>query len=317
MELNVERKIIRQYLTKTLNDLNANTCKPNFDKLKMKCERLKDINSEIRKIMKSKETSEEDWTKELTGVTDYEDKIFDIFQQLTVEKENDGTDSIIDGVGDEERRANTNLKLNLPVFTISKFNGDLKQWNLFWNQFKKIDSNELLDNDVKFSYLLQNLEGPPRKLLESYQVVGNNYEKALFELKSRFAREDLLIDIYIRELMTTMINQLKTSKLTISDLYDNLMSNINNLEALNIEMENYSLILVPIIEACLPIETLKLWERIKNENKSKSSSNLSINVSGTKLEELLSFMKNEVETEQKLAYVSSAGATGFTAASLV
>ncbi|XP_055932289.1 uncharacterized protein LOC129962554 [Argiope bruennichi] len=60
----------------------------------------------------------------------------------------------------------------------------------------------------KFQYLLQSTQkgSAARQLVESFLPTGKNYEEAVKCLKQHFGRDDLLIEVYIRELVSLVIN---------------------------------------------------------------------------------------------------------------
>lgn len=74
-------------------------------------------------------------------------------------------------------------KLNLPKIGFRKFSGDIKDWLQFWGLFKKID-----------------------EMIKWKMMTGENYGKAIESLKSRYGRDELLIEYYFRELLNLMRN---------------------------------------------------------------------------------------------------------------
>jgi hypothetical protein len=66
----------------------------------------------------------------------------------------------------------------------------------FWNQFQKIDQDEISPDD-KFQYLVQaTVAGSrAREVVESFPLTSENYSKAVDSLKMRFGREDLLVEV--------------------------------------------------------------------------------------------------------------------------
>ena len=61
-------------------------------------------------------------------------------------------------------------KLNLPVF-----NGDVLQWQSFWDQFvAAVDSTDLPDVS-KFSYLRASLEGEPKAAIQGLSLTSAHY----------------------------------------------------------------------------------------------------------------------------------------------
>lgn len=97
-----------------------------------------------------------------------------------------------------------------------------------------------------------------RSILESYPPSKNNYVKVIEHLKSRFGRHDLLIDVFIRDLLTLVNNR---ANIKLSDLYNKLGSSLRALETLGVTTQNYAAMLYPVVESCLPSDVLKAWDR--------------------------------------------------------
>ena len=69
-------------------------------------------------------------------------------------------------------------KLNLPVF-----NGDVLQWQSFWNQFvAAVDSTDLPDVS-KFSYLRASSEREPKAAIQGLSLTSAHYAKRLLAAK--------------------------------------------------------------------------------------------------------------------------------------
>lgn len=181
-------------------------------------------------------------------------------------------------------------KLNVPKLELIKFDGNIKNWLLFWGQFRKIHEDEALEDSDKFQYLLQSMVSgsTARQLIESYPPCGENYNKALNALKARFARDDLLIETYVRGLLNVVISQQKGQLLELTTLYDSLQAHLQALETLGVTKDKYSHILAPMIESALPEEVLRAWNRARIINE------------GYNLNKLIDFLRDEVESEERI-----------------
>ena len=70
-------------------------------------------------------------------------------------------------------------------------------------------------------------------IVESYPVIEGNYIKIVDALRSRFCREELQIEVYVRELLRIIIsNATSDKKMDVATLYDKLESHIRSLETL-------------------------------------------------------------------------------------
>ncbi|XP_050500156.1 uncharacterized protein LOC126880374 [Diabrotica virgifera virgifera] len=160
---------------------------------------------------------------------------------------------------------------------------------------------EYLPNEDKFQYLIQSTEDgtPARSLVESFPPSAENYKIAIDQLKNRFARDEILIEVYVRELLNLILNQ-QTSKedpgMALSTLYDRLETQLRALGTLGVTSDKYAAMLLPLVESALPYELLKIWER------NRASNNLKFN---NELQGLLEFLKTEVEAEERVKLAQS------------
>ncbi|KAJ8948931.1 hypothetical protein NQ317_010339 [Molorchus minor] len=145
--------------------------------------------------------------------------------------------------------------------------GDLKEWLPFWAQFERIHKDISIENEDKFQYLVQSTvpKSRARLLVESYPHTSENYPKAIESLRSRFGREDVLIEVYVRELLKLILNNLN-SKMKVTHLYDQIESRLRSLETL-------------------------VWQRSNNYDTEFSLK--------LRLEKLMEFLRKEVENEEK------------------
>ncbi|GFW68093.1 uncharacterized protein TNCV_1879751 [Trichonephila clavipes] len=72
-------------------------------------------------------------------------------------------------------------------------------WLPFWSQFEKIHSDPDLYESDKFSYLVQCMkpESRAREFIENYPVSSENYDKAVFGVKERFGKPELLVEVML------------------------------------------------------------------------------------------------------------------------
>ncbi|GBN49393.1 hypothetical protein AVEN_181100-1 [Araneus ventricosus] len=104
-------------------------------------------------------------------------------------------------------------KFKLPKIELKKFTGDAKEYLSFWSQFRKIHEDTSIPNEDKMRYLLQAVvpktKAPAplsfRSVVESFPATAENYPKAIAHLKERFGRDDLLVQIYVRDLLSMVM----------------------------------------------------------------------------------------------------------------
>ncbi|GBO28960.1 hypothetical protein AVEN_168985-1 [Araneus ventricosus] len=88
----------------------------------------------------------------------------------------------------------------------------------------------------KFQYLIQAITPGTRaaSLIESFPPTAQNYPKAIELLNERFGREDLLVQVYVIELLKMVTkNAISGRKCTdLTALYDQLESHLRALDTL-------------------------------------------------------------------------------------
>ncbi|GFW25916.1 DUF1758 domain-containing protein [Trichonephila clavipes] len=144
-----------------------------------------------------------------------------------------------------------------------QFSGELTDWLRFHNQFKRIHEDESIDDGDKFQYLIQATtpKSRARDIVESFPATPENYRKAFEYLRMRFGQEDVLIQVYVRELLKLVLQNAEVNKVNLSSLYDKIEAQLRALESLGVTKEKYAAMLFPLVESCLPAEILRAWER--------------------------------------------------------
>lgn len=152
--------------------------------------------------------------------------------------------------------------------------------------FKKIDEDLKIEDDVKFAYLMQTTKGKAFDFVQSYQVSKNEYKSVIKNLKTRFADDKMLIELYVRELLKLILNQ--SQNMTFINLVDQLDTQLRCLENLGVTKEKYACMLYPLVEASIPEHILIAWERERN------SVSRTTNTNTHDLDLLMQFLRNEV-----------------------
>ena len=131
-------------------------------------------------------------------------------------------------------------------------------------------------------------------MVESFPPIGCSYSKAIECLKACFGREELLLEFYVREfLKLTLVMNSKGGRVTLSSLYGRTETQLRVLETLGVATDKYATMLFPLVESCLLEEVLRAWQRY-------SSTSLVQWDGQTRLDSLMSFLKNEVESKERI-----------------
>ncbi|KAI5753166.1 hypothetical protein M8J77_024212 [Diaphorina citri] len=309
--LKKERTVLRSSLTKAsskvqsilskerLDDGDKETLYSNMELMNLRYDELGTKDAAIRQLL-----AEDDGVDDATLVDEQEKVDFYTTLYLQVKKQvgrlndedlpNDGSIQTNHGTSSVVEHAGA-TKVKLPVLKLKEFNGELKEWLPFWAQFKKVHENPEMADVDKLGYLsMAMVKGSVAcSLVESFPATGEMYPEVIKALKVRFGRPDLLTELYIRQLLTIILQNVNSSRLPLSELYDTLQCHLRNLEILNVNTDNCGSILMPLVSSCLPPDLLQVWERSRNSTVDTQTSKDSI-------QSLMDFLRAEVESEQRL-----------------
>jgi len=157
-------------------------------------------------------------------------------------------------------------KPRLPKLTLPKFNGDVTRWTTFWDSFKSaVDENPQLSKIDKFNYLYSLLEGSAFRCVKGLPLSEENYDTALDLLKQRFGKKLQIVCAHMDEIvkLPKCVNDRPHSLRT---LYDQITVHIRGLEALEINSDQYGIMMIPIVMSKLPEEvSLRIAREIEDE----------------------------------------------------
>ena len=141
------------------------------------------------------------------------------------------------------------------------------------------------------------------ELVSSFPPTSDNYDKVIESLKSRFGRDELLVEVYVRELLGLVLQNSANNKdkPSLGSLYDRLESHMRALETLGVTTNKCAAMLLPLVESALPEELLRIWQRAYLSTPGNTTE------SKARLTSLMSFLQSEVENEELI----SIAATGF------
>ncbi|XP_035226052.1 uncharacterized protein LOC118198471 [Stegodyphus dumicola] len=114
-------------------------------------------------------------------------------------------------------------------------------------------------------------------------------------LKARFSRNDLQVEVYVRELLKLVLRNANSSNScnNLCALYDNLEQQIRALETLGVTTDKCAALLYPLVESCLPEDFLRAYQRSANVDHGPDPK--------CRLDSLLKFLKSEVESEERIS----------------
>ncbi|UYV79994.1 hypothetical protein LAZ67_18001351 [Cordylochernes scorpioides] len=218
-------------------------------------------------------------------------KMEQLLAKPTVDRE-----SIVSG-GNEGK---SNLH-RLPKLELPKFGGEAREWLQFWSAFQSVHDDDSISACVKFQYL-QNcmIKGSvSEEIVSSFPNSAANYPLAISTLKERFGREDMLVEVYVRDLIAITLENAHGSNTTpFSTVYVRLSSQLRALGSLGVTTDKCAAILYPMVESALPEDLFVAWERTRHHHKPDEDGKH--NSSEALLEKLMEFLKHEVEGSERM-----------------
>ncbi|UYV61190.1 hypothetical protein LAZ67_1003765 [Cordylochernes scorpioides] len=218
-------------------------------------------------------------------------KMEQLLAKPTVDRE-----SIVSG-GNEGK---SNLH-RLPKLELPKFGGQAREWLQFWSAFQSVHDDDSISACVKFQYL-QNcmIKGSvSEEIVSSFPNSAANYPLAISTLKERFGREDMLVEVYVRDLIAIILENAHGRNTTsFSTVYVRLSSQLRALGSLGVTTDKCAAILYPMVESALPEDLFVAWERTRHHHKPDEDGKH--NSSEVLLEKLMEFLKHEVEGSERM-----------------
>ena len=156
--------------------------------------------------------------------------------------------------------------IRLPKLELLKFNGEITQFNAFWQSFEcAIHSNENLSGIHKLNYLVNLLEGPAYRVVAGLSLTEENYEHAVQTLRDRFGNKQRIISAHMQSLLK--LQDCPCEKVSqLRYIYDNINVHVRGLEALGMPQESYGSLLIPIIMQRMPSEiTIQVARKVTED----------------------------------------------------
>ena len=144
----------------------------------------------------------------------------------------------------------------LPKLSIPTFTGDPLTCQSFWDCFDSaVNSNPMLSDVQKLSYLRAQLEGDASRVIAGFPLTNASYGQSVALLKDRFGQPFKIVNAHLQALL-----HLPNPSNTLSSLqlfHDSVEGHIRSLTSLGKPVESYGDLLVPVILEKLPSEARK------------------------------------------------------------
>ena len=161
----------------------------------------------------------------------------------------DHVQKVKDAVPGTSHTATAVSNSRLPTLQLPKFDGNILQWQNFWDQFIAMVDKTTLPNVSKFAYLQALLEGEAKNVIAGLPTTDANYGEACKLLQDRYNRKDRIIFAHIQALLNIQMSATKSPSKVASlwKLQDNLQSHVGGLQVLGISGRQYGVLLTPIV----------------------------------------------------------------------
>ncbi|UYV84963.1 hypothetical protein LAZ67_X004128 [Cordylochernes scorpioides] len=302
-ELKKLRTPVRAMFTKAFNELETEIKKKEVKKadvekilrrLQTHHEKLLILNMRMEEALLRESASEDIFTAEYESVCEYEDNFSNIMTDYeALAEEDDVSTSTISGTAA--------MNYRLPKLEFKKFGGEPREWITFWSQFSTIDRDPQMPPETKFQYLFQATaeNSEAREAVESFPPSADNYPKVIEYIKSRFGEDEMLVEIYVRDLLQNVLQNVRAEgKMSVVKLYDRLETQLRALETLGVARDKFAAMLYPLVESALPEDTLRVWERSQYTVSGRGVQD--------KLTQLMTFLKTEVKGESRVNMAKAA-----------
>ncbi|KAE9413105.1 hypothetical protein Angca_001162, partial [Angiostrongylus cantonensis] len=94
----------------------------------------------------------------------------------------------------------------LPTITIPTFNGDIWDWDNFWELFNLNVHSQNLSELEKINYLLSSLRGEHLQSIKKFQLTGQDCVKAIEFLTNKYGNSEELIRQFLRKMDTISLH---------------------------------------------------------------------------------------------------------------
>ena len=169
------------------------------------------------------------------------------------------------------------VQAKLPKLELPRFNGEITQWQSFWDQLSSHIDDTDLPSISKLTYLLSLLDGPAKDAVEGVPHTSASYKTVVDLLKERFGKPECIFHSHVQALLSPQVpvDQGKNYITQLWRLRDEAIKYTRSLDALGVTGKQCKVLLTPIIVSI--IERSEMYKsnspapkpNAKNEEKKK------------------------------------------------
>ena len=226
---------------------------------------LSEIDKEIMDALIANDFDEEECMKEAEDCSEIQEKV--TYTLICIKDVLRKHKSEVGGTSNSQERINSELnssvasegsvsrrlKVNLPGLELKRFTGKVTEWQEFWDGFNSaIHEDTELANVDKFKYLKSFVEEPASKVIAGIPLTDANYDIAVDLLHKRYGKISVLKRAHMNELINLqpVFNEKSVGRLR--ELHDRIETQFRGLEALKVDKQSYSSVVVPVLMDKVP-----------------------------------------------------------------
>ncbi|XP_039311989.1 uncharacterized protein LOC120359242 [Solenopsis invicta] len=149
--------------------------------------------------------------------------------------------------------------VKLPIIRLPTFSGNIEDWKRYSDTFKTLIHDSELSSVQKHQYLVGSLSGPAARIIESIEILEQNYAIAWELLKGRYEDERAIKKRHIQCLFE-MPRVHRESSGAIQSLVDHVQKHLRILQSMKLPTESWGELIIFLIERNLDNVTRKSWE---------------------------------------------------------
>ncbi|KAK5965073.1 CCHC-type domain-containing protein [Trichostrongylus colubriformis] len=107
------------------------------------------------------------------------------------------------GMAEQRNASSRGSEVPLTPIPIPKFNGDVWEWEPFWQSFERSVHSRNIDDVYKLNYLLDALQGAAKESVKHFHVAGSTYPLVIEHLKRKYGDKQALVDRLLSKLQST------------------------------------------------------------------------------------------------------------------
>ncbi|XP_065891564.1 uncharacterized protein [Dysidea avara] len=144
-----------------------------------------------------------------------------------------------------ERRDKVNPQIKLPKLNLPSFDGNILNWQEFWDIFKSTIHEQDLPNVTKVSYLKGVLRGAAATAVGGISVTNENYDTAIRLLTDKFGKREVIIDTLYSQLQFLPVATNQSSD--VKSTFESIEKILRQLEAVKEDINNQKVLIQQVL----------------------------------------------------------------------